>query len=189
MATRESERKEAAYCFKTRYDALDELQTAVVAETAIAALLALDVSSAPPTAAQLNAAKLEYDAIRNSSVYENVTMPAMTNANLWAEIADEAAGGSSVCTTTEKYEAYYALSGKIADLGALKTAVQADGNISTLIAVDLSSATPTAAQLAAAKTAWDTFRSNSTYNYGGNQIPVVNPNAALWTEIATEASA
>jgi hypothetical protein len=189
MATRESERKEAAYCFQTRYDALDELQTAVVAETAIAALLALDVSSAPPTATQLHAAKLEYDAIRNSATYEGVSLPAMSNTNLWSEIADEAGGGSSVCTDAEKYEAYYALSGKITDLGTLKTDVQGDTDIAALIAVELASATPTAVQLDDAKTAWDAFRANSTYGYGGCQIPVVNPNAALWSEIAAEAAA
>ena len=191
MATRTIERIEAFACFKARYDGLDELETAMVGATAIAAMLALDVSSSPPTATQLNAAKLEYDALRNAAAYEGVTCPAMSNASLWAEIAAEVAGGAGAptCTNNEKYEAYYALKGKINDLSSLNTAVQADTDISTLAAINYTSATPTAVQLDDAKTAWDTFRANSSYGYGGVSLPILNVNSALWTEIAAEAAA
>lgn len=191
MATRIIERIEAFACFKSRYDGLDELEAAMVGATAIAALLALDVSSSPPTATQLNAAKLEYDALRSAAAYEGVTCPALSNTNLWAEIAAEVAGGAGApsCTNNEKYEAYYNLKGKVNDLTSLTTAVQADSDISTLAAIDYTSATPTAVQLDDAKTAWDVFRAGSLYGYGGVSLPILNINSALWTEIAAEAAA
>lgn len=191
MATRTTERLEATYCFKTRYDALDELDTAIQGATAIAALLLLDVSTDPPTSTQLNAAKLEWDALRSSVTYEGIVAPAMSNSNLWAEIAAEVAGGAGAPTAsvTERYEAYYALKAKITDVGSLNTAVQADTDIAALMAIDFTAVTPTAVQLADAKTAWDVFRANSTYGYGGVSLPVINPNSALWTEINAEATA
>ena len=191
MATRDTERLEAFMAFQTRYNGLDELEAAMVGGTAVAALLALDVSSAPPTAAQLNAAKLEYDALRSAVAYEGTTCPAMTNSNLWAEIAAQVAGGVGAPTTStsERYEAYYAIKSKIADLTALNTAIQADTDIAALIAVDYTEATPTAVQLDDAKTAWDALRAASVYGYGGVSLPVLNVNASLWTEIAAEAAA
>ena len=191
MATRTIERIEAFACFKARYDGLDELEAAMVGATAIAAMLLLDVSSSPPTATQLNAAKLEYDALKAAAAYEGVTCPAMSNSNLWAKIAAKVAGGvgAPTCSTNEKYEAYYALKGKIADLSALNTAVQADTDIAALAAIDYTAATPTAVQLNDAKTAWDAFRAAYLYSYGGVSLPILNVNAALWTEIAAEAAA
>ena len=191
MATRTIERIEAFACFKARYDGLDELEAAMVGATAIAAMLALEAGSLPPTAAQLNAAKLEYDALKAAAAYEGITCPAMSNSNLWAEIAAEVAGGvgAPTCSTNEKYEAYYALKGKIADLSALNAAVQADTNIAALAAIDYTAATPTAVQLDDAKTAWDAFRAASVYGYGGVSLPILNVNASLWTEIAAEAAA
>ena len=191
MATRTIERIEAFACFKARYDGLDELEAAMIGGTAMAALLALDVSSNPPTATQLNAAKLEYDALKAAAAYEGVTCPAMSNANLWAEIAAEVAGGVGAPTASvnERYEAYYALKGKVADLTALNTAVQADTDISTLAAINYTTTTPTATQLNAAKTAWDAFRAAYLYSYGGVSLPILNVNSALWTEIAAEAAA
>lgn len=191
MATRTIERIEAFACFKARYDGLDDLETAVVGATAIAAMLLLDVSSNPPTATQLNAAKLEYDALRNAATYEGVVCPAMSNTSLWAEIAAEVAGGDGAptCTTNEKYEAYYALKGKINDLSSLNTAVQADADIAALAAINYTSETPTAVQLNDAKTAWDAFRAASAYGYGGVTLPIINVNSALWVEIAAEAAA
>lgn len=191
MATRTIERIEAFACFKSKYDGLDELEAAMIGGTAMAALLALDVSSNPPTAAQLNAAKLEYDALKAAAAYEGVTCPAMSNANLWAEIAAEVAGGVGAPTASvnERYEAYYALKGKVADLTALNTAVQADTDISTLAAINYTTTTPTAVQLDDAKTAWDAFRAAYLYSYGGVSLPILNVNAALWTEIAAEAAA
>lgn len=191
MATRTHERLEAWMCFMTRYNGLDELEAAMTGATAIAAMLALESGSLPPTAAQLNAAKLEYDALRSVAAYEGATCPAMTNSSLWAEIAAEVAGGEGAPTagTNERYEAYYALKGKINDLSSLNTAVQADTDISTLAAIDYTTTTPTAVQLDDAKTAWDAFRAASTYGYGGVVIPTLAANSALWTEIATEAAA
>jgi hypothetical protein len=191
MATRTYERLEAFMAFMTRYNGLDELEAAMVGATAIAALLALEPASLPPTSAQLNAAKLEYDALRAAAAYEGSTCPAMSNTNLWAEIAAEVAAGEGAPTANEneRYEAYWALKGKIADLTALNTAVQADGDISTLAAIDYTSATPTAVQLDDAKIAWDTFRAASTYGYGGVSLPILNVNSALWVEIAAEAAA
>lgn len=191
MATRTIERIEAFACFKARYDGLDELEAAMVGATAIAAMLALEAGLLPPTSAQLNAAKLEYDALRNTAAYEGVTCPAMSNSNLWAEIAAQVAGGAGAPTvsTNERWEAYWALKGKINDLSALNTAVQADTDISTLAAIDYTAATPTAAQLADAKMAWDAFRAAYLYSYGGVSLPILNVNAALWTEIAAEAAA
>ena len=191
MATRTIERIEAFAAFKSRYDGLDELEAAMVGATAIAAMLALEAGSLPPTAAQLNAAKLEYDALKAAAVYEGVTCPAMSNANLWAEIAAEVAGGVGAPTASvnERYEAYYALKGKVADLTALNTAVQADTDISTLAAINYTTTTPTAVQLDDAKTAWDAFRAAYLYSYGGVSLPVLNVNSALWTEIAAEAAA
>lgn len=190
MATRTIERIEAFACFKSRYDGLDELENAMVSATAIAALLLLDVSENPPTATQLNAAKLEYDALRNAAAYEGSACPAMSNAALWAEIAAEVAGGvgAPTCTTNEKYEAYYALKGKIADLTSLNTAVQADTDIAALAAINYTTTTPTAVQLDDAKTAWDAFRAASAYGYGGVSLPILNVNNALWVEIAAEAA-
>ena len=191
MATRTIERIEAFAAFKARYDALDELEAAMVGATAIAAMLALEAGSLPPTAAQLNAAKLEYDALKAAAAYEGVTCPAMSNANLWAEIAAEVAGGVGAPTASvnERYEAYYALKGKVADLTALNTAVQADTDISTLAAINYTTTTPTAVQLDDAKTAWDAFRAAYLYSYGGVSLPILNVNSALWTEIAAEAAA
>lgn len=191
MATRTIERIEAFACFKARYDGLDELEAAMVGATAIAAMLALEAGSLPPTAAQLNAAKLEYDALKAAAAYEGVTCPAMSNSNLWAEIAAQVAGGAGAPTvsTNERQEAYWALKGKINDLSALNTAVQADTDISTLAAIDYTAATPTAVQLNDAKTAWDAFRAAYLYSYGGVSLPILNVNAALWTEIAAEAAA
>lgn len=191
MATRDTERLEAFMAFKTRYNALDELEAAVVGATGIAAMLALDVSSAPPTSAQLNAAKLEYDALRNAAAYEGVVCPAMPDASLWAEIAAQVAGGAGAPTasTNERYAAYYDLKKVIADLTAMNTAVQADTDIAALVAVDYTAATPTAAQLDAAKTAWDAIRNASTYSYSSITLPTLAINASLWVEIADEAAA
>lgn len=191
MATRDTERLEAFMAFKTRYNALDELEAAMVAGTAVAALLALDVSSAPPTSAQLNVVKLEYDALRNAAAYEGVVCPPMPDANLWAEIAAEVAGGDGAPTASvnERYAAYYDLKKVLADLTALNTAVQADTDIAALVAVDYTEATPTAAQLADAKTAWDSIRNASTYSYSSITLPTLAINAALWVEIADEAAA
>ena len=189
MATRSSEKLSAAYCFKTFYDALVEFQAAVIAATGIAALLALDVSSAPPTAAQLNTAKGEWDGFRNNAAYEGNTAPAATQTNLWAKIADEAGGGTSVCSSDEKYAAYYELKMLIAYLTKTKTDVAAQTDVAALMAINLASVTPTAVQLSAAKTGWNTIRNGSAYVYGGCRTPAVNVDTRLWLEIDAEAAA
>ena len=189
MATRTSEKLSAAYCFKTFYDALVELQAAAAAAAGIAALLAGDYSSTPPSAAELNTAKSEWDNLRNNAAYEGHTAPAAAQSNLWAKIKDEANGGTAVCTSDEKYAAYYELKSLIAYLTKTKTDVAAQTDVAALMAINLASVTPTAAQLSAGKTGWNSIRNGSIYVYGGCKIPAVNVDTRLWTEIDAEAAA
>ena len=175
--------------FQTKYDGLNDLHTAMQAGAAITALLAIDLTLGAPTAVQLNAAKLEYDALRNNAAYEGVQCPAMSNSILWNLIASEAGGGSETSTTEERYEAAYALINKINALEDLNTAIQAAGDISTLIAIDYTAATPTASQLKAAADAWEAIRGNTQYGYGNLTLPTVRVRAALWSEIDTDAAA
>jgi len=189
MATRTEERLEAFMAFRTKYDALDELDTAMQAGTAVTALLGVDLSVGPPTAVQLNDAKAEYDALRANAAYEGVQLPAMANTILWNLIANEAGGGSAVGTDEEKYEAAYALISKINALDDLNTAVQADGDVSALYAIDYSTTTPTAVQLKDGGDAWETIRGNTQYGYGNITLPTVKIRSALWTEIENEAAA
>ena len=88
-------------------------------------------------------------------------------------------------STNEKMEAAYALLGKIADLDAMNTAMQGATAIAALKAIDLTAATPTAAQLHAAKQEYDAIRLQPSTVYGGATIPNL-VNTALWSEIATE---
>ena len=189
MATRGSEKLSAAYCFKTFYDALVEFQTAVLAETGIAALLAGDYSSTPPTAAVLNTAKTGWDSLRNNAAYEGNSAPTVAQTNLWTKVKDEAGGGTAVCTSDEKYAAYYELKSLTAYLTKTKTDIAAQTDVAALMAINLASTTPTAVQLSAAKTGWNTIRNGSIYVYGGCRIPAVNVDTRLWTEIDAEAAA
>jgi hypothetical protein len=93
MATTTEERLEAAYAMVGKCNDLDALNTAVQGATAIAALLAIDLTSVTPTAVQLNAAKVEYDALRAqpTTVYGGHTIISMAHTALWSEIAAEAA--------------------------------------------------------------------------------------------------
>ena len=189
MATRASEKLAAAYCFKTFYDALVEFEAAVKAATGIDALLDGDFSSTPPSAAQLQAAKADWDSLRNNAAYEGASAPAATQTNLWAKIKDENDGGTSVCTSDEKYAAYYELKSLIAYLTKVKTDIAAQTDVAALQAINLASTTPTAAQLSAAKTGWNGIRNGSSYVYGGCKIPAVNVDTRLWAELDAEAAA
>ena len=189
MATRASEKLSAAYAFKTFYDALVEFEAAAKAATNMAALLAGDYSSAPPSASELNLAKIDWDSLRNNVAYEGNSAPAAAQTNLWAKIKDEADGGTAVCTDDEKYAAYYELKALVAYLTKTKTDIAAQTDVAALQAINLASTTPTAAQLSAAKTGWNAIRNGSIYVYGGCRIPAVNVDTRLWTEIDAEAAA
>ena len=189
MALRDSEKLSAAYTIKTFYDALVALEAAVVGATNIATLLAGDYSSDPPTVTLLNDCKGEYDALRSVAAYEGATSPAVSQVNLWAKVADEAGGGDAVCTDAEKYGAYYELINLIAYLTKVKTDVAADTDVAALMAMDLTSVVPTAANLADARTGWDAIRNGSVYTYGGVSIPSVAVDGRLWNEITAEAAA
>ena len=91
-------------------------------------------------------------------------------------------------TTNEKKEAAYALLGKLDDVNQMNTALQAGTAVTALKAIDLSSVTPTAAQLNDAKAEYDVIRSQPATVYGGVSIPAM-ANTALWNEIKAEAEA
>ena len=92
MALTTNEKKEAAYALLGKLDDVNQMNTALQAGTAVTALKAIDLSSVTPTAAQLNDAKAEYDAIRSqpATTYGGATIPAMANTALWNEIKAEA---------------------------------------------------------------------------------------------------
>lgn len=193
MATRTSERKEAAYAFVTRYDALNDLKTDAYAQEDLAALLVHDPDPAGdgiPSAILLDDAKTAYDTFLNNATYEGCKLPSAGRAALWAELKAEAQAQEGIVTSDhEKMEAYHALMGRLEDLEDLNTDVRADSDISTLMAIDLGAATPTAVQLQAARTAWDGVRAILTYKYGGIELPAVNVNGPLWLEIQEESAA
>ena len=93
MAATTNEKMEAAYALLGKLDDVDQLNTALQGGVAVTALKAIDLDTTVPTAAQLNAAKLEYDAIRAqpTTIYGGASIPAMANTSLWAEIAAEVA--------------------------------------------------------------------------------------------------
>lgn len=93
MATTTNEKMEAAYALLGKLDDINNMNTALQGGAAVTALKAIELATTTPTAAQLNAAKVEYDAIRAqpTTVYGGVTIPAMVNTALWSEISTEAA--------------------------------------------------------------------------------------------------
>ena len=86
-------------------------------------------------------------------------------------------------TTHERMEAAYALLGKLSDVDAMNTALQAGTAITALKAIDLETTVPTEAQLHAAKLEYDAIRTQPSTVYGGATIPSL-VNSALWAEIA-----
>lgn len=90
-------------------------------------------------------------------------------------------------TAFERLEAHYSLRGKIRDFTTMSA--QLTSGCSAIIALTPTgeASAPTAAQLSAAKTAYDGIRNLPVTDTGGHTMAAM-PNTSLWSEIAAEAA-
>lgn len=91
MALTNYEKKQAGYALKAKIHDFTSLASQLT--TDCATLIGLNLDSVSPSAAQLNEAKVAYDAVRNqaTAITGGHTVVAMSDATLWSEIAAEAA--------------------------------------------------------------------------------------------------